>query len=1227
MAEIAVAAILKAGAYFAANAAQIAITTALTTVANLALKPDAPEQQGALVSMELATTAPRRWQAGLRGNGGVLVDWFTTGHKNQNLTQIIYLGEGPMGRVMNVYAQGRNVYSSPINNGQRVELVEFRSPDPRCYISYFDGTQTVAPSVLTSGGFGWPSSAYGMGCAFAVVEMIWDPDTMPFPANFFFELEGAKFYDRRKDSTAGGSGTHRHRDPTTWELTKNPAVIADHYKLGKYFTALDARPSFGIGLPASKVPYDRFAANANLCDEDVTVSPGWQGYGGTTQKRYEANGIIFADRTHKAVLNDLGRAMNARAADLGGKITYISNEAKAPVLTIDESDLLEETVEQYSPKNPWSELINGVRGTYQDKLNNYNPDNYPQVLNSTYVTEDGGEEKFDQLDLPFETDPERAQRLATLYLEQKRQQATLTGTYPLWTIELQEGDWFTRTGGRFGAGKTFEVMGAPLLDPDTLLVNINAREVDPSNSAWDNSTATTQNVGTPSTAGPTQFSPPVMNVTAFSYDKGSVQLPSIRFENTEYQDAVSMYCDIQLAESDGQATPGPTGEVIGHTMQRGQQFVALYGLLPSQDYVWRVRQTLGTRGSDWSAWTELTTTAGYQTGAEITSLGWSQITNDNGNRPDDNADVTGDNVASGIVGQGWGATASQSQADNSQQQWGQVLSIPTDLTDGRISAGLDANGDLRRNLLSSVLNGSNILQYTGGAQFIGDLNADLTSGNISAGFTGQGPWATSALAIADVMRLRAPNDGLLNNPFFSDPTYTTGVPPDWANWANGGLIVRRTRYAGTGVCAYGDATVSGRDNLGLKQTPQVINPNGLYRMRIQARRTGGAYNGAGLLVQWLDSAGAYISGVTLACAQIAPIGGGVSAYQDGLATWDQIVQAPANAARANVYAMWSWTGMPTYTATGSLRFQGEIHEANLYPATDMERRSNTQEDGADVTGNNVAGGIVSQGWGATAAQSQADNNYVQQQTANNASMAFTGDHTGALDGGQVPRYNQMTRTVGSGTNVTNSTTWSIQQAAGCTASVSSAGVVTVSGITANGQIVVRGVYSGVTIDTTITTSLTLSPPPVSGGSSSAGTSASDSTLNQLPAAGNQVVVSDRLTVSTGGGTTIAAAGLLTTSIIAGSANGALRNAAFYWRYRLQGQTSWTNGTTFNTSPDAEDGTPGGGFGFAEPGSGNVNQTFTGLSIASNYEFELVGWLTAGATADCFVTGTVSVTGT
>ena len=37
-------------------------------------------------------------------------------------------------------------------------------------------------------------------------------------------MRGAKLYDPRKDSTAGGSGTHRLAAPSTWEWSDCPAL-------------------------------------------------------------------------------------------------------------------------------------------------------------------------------------------------------------------------------------------------------------------------------------------------------------------------------------------------------------------------------------------------------------------------------------------------------------------------------------------------------------------------------------------------------------------------------------------------------------------------------------------------------------------------------------------------------------------------------------------------------------------------------------------------------------------------------------------------------------------------------------------------------------------------------------------------------------------------------------------------------------------------------------------
>lgn len=67
--------------------------------------------------------------------------------------------------------------------------------------------------------------------------------------------------------------------------------------------------------------------------------------------------------------------------------------------------------------------------------------------------------------------------------------------------------------------------------------------------------------------------------------------------------------------------------------------------------------------------------------------------------------------------------------------WGvNVGSIPTALSDGRVAAGLDASGDLARPITTSILNSSNVLRKTGGGLFTGALDAtnDTTVNALSA---------------------------------------------------------------------------------------------------------------------------------------------------------------------------------------------------------------------------------------------------------------------------------------------------------------------------------------------------------------------------------------------------------------------------------------------------------------------------------------------------------------
>jgi hypothetical protein len=61
-----------------------------------------------------------------------------------------------------------------------------------------------------------------------------------------------------------------------------------------------------------------------------------------------------------------------------------------------------------------------------------------------------------------------------------------------------------------------------------------------------------------------------------------------------------------------------------------------------------------------------------------------------------------------------------------------LTSRPTELTDGRVSAGLDGSGDLNRNVTTSRRDSSNLLGRTSGGLFTGELNADLTSTHTSS---------------------------------------------------------------------------------------------------------------------------------------------------------------------------------------------------------------------------------------------------------------------------------------------------------------------------------------------------------------------------------------------------------------------------------------------------------------------------------------------------------------
>jgi len=594
----------------ASGLAQATATAALTAGINAAVANNSqPRDQGGFINLELNPSAPRRLVLGKRALGGTLANWFVSGSDNTRLYLPIYLSEGPCGTITRVFAGGRVVHNTPLVHGVKTVIPTFRSGGDRLWLTYYDGRvgQTADPTLVGLGQ-GWTAANKMTGMSYVVAEMWWDSDNMRQPAQLVFEHEGAKLYDRRKDTTAGGSGSHRLDDPSTWELSSgaegaNPAVALDHYQLGRYW---NGHRVFGIGMDVDDVPFDRFAAQANICDEGVVKKAGG------TQMRYRANGIIFASEPYDDTIKRLCTAMAAEPADFGGRVGVVGVEARTPVMSIDDDDIIDMATETYSPKRSWGELVGAVEGKFQDPAQLYQPTPYPEVTDAAWDVQDGGEPKRITHNLEFEIDAERAQRLALLKAKYERRQGTLRGVYPFWTIELERGDWFVRTGragSRFGeAGKAFEVMER-ILDPKTGLVTIIAKEVDPEDSAWDESVALD---GPPAPADGTdaisEVLPPLITVTDNPIVGEGSTTPALKVAFGNPLDPRVQHLFVEVTRASDGLKVAVENAIIPDA---DEELVVQNGIAELEAYAVRARFLTSGLYSDWSDIAFVTTGAAY----------------------------------------------------------------------------------------------------------------------------------------------------------------------------------------------------------------------------------------------------------------------------------------------------------------------------------------------------------------------------------------------------------------------------------------------------------------------------------------------------------------------------------------------------------------------------------------------------------------------------------------
>ncbi|MEP6277366.1 hypothetical protein [Hyphomonas sp.] len=547
---------------------------------------------------------PRELALGRFATSGSFVAAFTNGQQRKYLQRVYAIADHRINKLDKVWVNGDLARNGALTHGTRTQVNLPGNSEARCWMTFYDGRpDQTADSYLVSAASTWTTNHRLRGVAYIIIEHLWDSD-LPESFDYRFGGEGALLYDRRKDTTAGGTGSHRWDDPSTWEYSANAMVAADHYRSGIRIMSGSNAMWFGVGEAVDAVPYSEFEELADHCDEDVALKTVG------TQKRYEVNGLLSADDDHAKNLQKIAEQMAARAIDQGGRISIRPPIVRTPVITLTDGDVVRDSESQADPGAGLDDMVNTISGRFINPDNDYKRDDFPAVQVSDYVDDDNGEIS-DTLNLDLEISAERAQRIAKLTIEDSRRVFELEETYGASARVIAPGEWFVRESviRGFPDGKTFIAEDVERFIDGS--IRVRAQEVDPDQLVWDEETAVDLSVppAFPSVSRDDLSNPAVTITPGQVGESGDVTWPGLKLEFDYGTDPVPSETQIEVARDDGTGAPDYDYEVQTETVPAGAAYVWLSSILqPGVAYVIRIRSVYDGRHSEWSDWVQFTAT-------------------------------------------------------------------------------------------------------------------------------------------------------------------------------------------------------------------------------------------------------------------------------------------------------------------------------------------------------------------------------------------------------------------------------------------------------------------------------------------------------------------------------------------------------------------------------------------------------------------------------------------
>ncbi|UXN64402.1 phage tail protein [Phyllobacterium sp. A18/5-2] len=445
------------------------------------------QTQGVKLTVQMGDDKPMSFIAGTTATAGkrkYIGAWGKDGKTpNAYLTDVIEVANLPVPGLPGFWVDNQKVTvlwgEAPTEQGWPVAEYRVNGKD-YLWFKYYDGTQTVADPFLLNKFGADPDRPYepgmiGRGCPYFIATARLNSELFPNQPTYLAETPVPAWYDVRKDSTAGGSGTQRWDNPATWAPSDNPVVIIYNIIRGIYYNGEWVYG--GQNLPAFRLPASNWMVAANECDRLIPLA------GGGSEKQFRCGTEISCDMEPLAVIEKLKKACNGRIAENGGVFKILVGAPGAAVYSFSDNDILVTKGQSFTPFPGLSETYNGIEATYPEPLEKWATKDAPARYSNALEAADGNRRLASGVTFEAVPFPVQVQRLMKLLLEEDRRFRIHSFYLPPDAFLLEPNDVVSWTSVRNGyVNKKFLIVR--IIGERSMNQLVVLKEIDPSDYDW-----------------------------------------------------------------------------------------------------------------------------------------------------------------------------------------------------------------------------------------------------------------------------------------------------------------------------------------------------------------------------------------------------------------------------------------------------------------------------------------------------------------------------------------------------------------------------------------------------------------------------------------------------------------------------------------------------------------------------------------------------------------------